>query len=65
MGGCGNIEWFSITNITCLCLAYPSLLTLSLHLQVPSQKGTLFVKHIVDLPPTLSKEQQDAVAKAF
>jgi DnaJ-class molecular chaperone len=31
----------------------------------PSQRGSLFVKFIVDLPPTLSTEQKDAVGKLF
>ena len=31
----------------------------------PSQRGTLFVKYIVDLPPTLNSEQIAAVEKLF
>jgi DnaJ-class molecular chaperone len=31
----------------------------------PSQRGTLFVKYVVDLPPALSQEQKDAVSRVF
>jgi DnaJ-class molecular chaperone len=31
----------------------------------PSQRGDLFVKYVVDLPRTLSPDQQDTVGKLF